>query len=487
VVIRHVGYQDPALRARKLQRDLRLLEMEQREQPDDAFTLFNLGSVYREQGKLAGATLLFQKSLELSAPADSIVRKLYVLLAQCQRQLGRLDQAQATIARGRKHFPDDVELLFQQGVALKEAKDLPGARASWLAVRAAPAPQHFASVDVGLRGHLVLHNLALTCAELGLHDEAEEHWRAALADQPDYVPALFGVAEACLRRGQWQELEGLLQKLESVPAARDDAVVLRARAHLARREFTETLALLDAAIAARPRALWPRVIRSHALLQQGQDWDAAEQALRDVLALDPGHEESRQNLKLLLKQQGKPLDDFLTDESTLAKLYRADCHAPSDINEHLPVLYALARQCRNVTELGTRTGTSTTAFLYARPERLVCCAPVQYPQLERLGALAGSTAFVFHEQDPLHADLEETDLLFVYGCHTRDQLQALLARHGAKARTCVVLHGTTTFAERGEDGGPGLWPAVEEFLAQGTFRLRERLHHNNGLTILERI
>ena len=32
----------------------------------------------------------------------------------------------------------------------------------------------------------------------------------------------------------------------------------------------------------------------------------------------------------------------------------------------------------------------------------------------------------------------------------------------------------------------GLWPAVEEFLAQETFRLRERYDHNNGFTVRER-
>jgi glycosyltransferase involved in cell wall biosynthesis len=43
VTIHHTGYQDHALRRRKLARDLRLLELGYAEQPEDAFTLFNLG------------------------------------------------------------------------------------------------------------------------------------------------------------------------------------------------------------------------------------------------------------------------------------------------------------------------------------------------------------------------------------------------------------------------------------------------------------
>src|SRR5262249_3256833 len=50
VAIQHTGYCDPALRGRKLQRDLRLLQLECGELPDHPFTLFNLGSVYQEMG-----------------------------------------------------------------------------------------------------------------------------------------------------------------------------------------------------------------------------------------------------------------------------------------------------------------------------------------------------------------------------------------------------------------------------------------------------
>jgi hypothetical protein len=63
-----------------------------------------------------------------------------------------------------------------------------------------------------------------------------------------------------------------------------------------------------------------------------------------------------------------------------------------------------------------------------------------------------------------------------------------LRRHAARARRYIVLHDTTTFGEQGEaEGQRGLWPAVEEFLAQGGFRLKQRSTNNNGLTVLERI
>src|SRR5262249_34673102 len=79
-VIHHTGYQDPALRGRKLERDLRLLRLEDAEHPGDPFTLFNLGSVYQELGRQGEAIPLLRRSLERSHPTDSIVRKLYALI-----------------------------------------------------------------------------------------------------------------------------------------------------------------------------------------------------------------------------------------------------------------------------------------------------------------------------------------------------------------------------------------------------------------------
>ena len=45
--------------------------------------------------------------------------------------------------------------------------------------------------------------------------------------------------------------------------------------------------------------------------------------------------------------------------------YRIARDTPSDINEHIEVLKNLADSVKHVTEMGTRTGVSTRAFLAA--------------------------------------------------------------------------------------------------------------------------
>jgi hypothetical protein len=187
-------------------------------------------------------------------------------------------------------------------------------------------------------------------------------------------------------------------------------------------------------------------------------------------------------------EAGRQAGPEWAQDKSLAQLYHAARTRPSDINEHLPTLYELASRCRHVTEFGTRKGVSTTALLFAQPEKLVCYDVKQYPQVLRLQALAAPTRFDFHKEDVLKAEIEETDLLFIDTWHVYEQLREELRRHADKVRRYIVLHDTTTYGERGQaPGSRGLWPAVEEFLARGTFRLKERRTNNNGLTVLEAV
>jgi hypothetical protein len=107
-------------------------------------------------------------------------------------------------------------------------------------------------------------------------------------------------------QGRWADLEQVAGRLADGPQAATEAAVVRARAALARQEFGAARALLEAAIRAAPAAVWPQVILSHVLLQEGRDWAAADRALRDVLALEPGHAEARRNLAVLGRRRTSP-------------------------------------------------------------------------------------------------------------------------------------------------------------------------------------
>jgi hypothetical protein len=164
---------------------------------------------------------------------------------------------------------------------------------------------YFASVPTGLHGFTTRHLLAQLYRSQGLLGAAESQWQAALAEQPDFIDAWMGLANLCLDQRRWDELQEISVRLERDCGQGHEAAVLRARGHLARKEFDSARRLLEETIACVPHWLWPRVLLSHVLLQEGRDWPAAEWALRDVLARAPDHAEARHNLDVLL-QRGRP-------------------------------------------------------------------------------------------------------------------------------------------------------------------------------------
>jgi GT2 family glycosyltransferase/Flp pilus assembly protein TadD len=302
VTIRHVGYQDPVLRRRKLERDIALLRLEDEERPDNPFTLFNLGSVYVELGRLAEAIPLLQRSLALSAPQDSIVRKLHALLATCHRQRGEKEQALAVCGKGREFYPDDVELLFHEGVIRRDMGDRRGAESCWLRLLGPQDTNYFASVDTALTGYKVRHNLGILYEEQGRLVEAESQWRAVLTEQPAFMPAFQGLGEVYLKQRRWQDLEGVADTLDAMGAGAD-ATAFRVRRHLEEADFDGARERLAVVSAASPDAVWPRRLLSHAYLLEGRDWPAAEKALKAILEIAPDDPEARHNLAVLEKRK----------------------------------------------------------------------------------------------------------------------------------------------------------------------------------------
>ena len=189
---RHTGYTDPALRERKLKRDSKILEAELAERPDDPFVLFNLGSIAVERQDWAIALGHLQRSLRGSAPTDSIVRKLFALIARCHQSLGDIPPALAMCAEGLQLDPDDAELHFRKAVLHRKAGQPAEAEACWLRILTLKRPDRFCSVDQGIYGHLTLRNLAELAEERGDRDEARRLWGLVLEACP-------GDAEATAR------------------------------------------------------------------------------------------------------------------------------------------------------------------------------------------------------------------------------------------------------------------------------------------------
>ena len=184
LVVRHTGYVNLAVRARKLMRDSRILLEEVEEWPDEPFLLFNLGAIAVERQDWHGALGYLRRSLAQSAPSDSITRKLFALIARSHQMLGDLGAALATCHDGLELDPDDAELWFRKAVVHRQLGQPAEAEAGWRRVLGLRRPERFCSVDQGIYGHLTRRNLAALAAERGDRDEEMRHWLAVLNECP---------------------------------------------------------------------------------------------------------------------------------------------------------------------------------------------------------------------------------------------------------------------------------------------------------------
>jgi tetratricopeptide (TPR) repeat protein len=278
IVIQHTGYVDPAFTRQKLERNLRLLHLDHMDHPQDPYILFHLGWGHLELGRVPEAIAFLQASLNGSQSGDSIVKKIFALLAQAHHRLWQRNEALAACRAGRARYPEDPELLYREGIFHRERRNWPAAERSLRALvqreesnhgehrdhrekndeatqssPLASAPSAFSAVknssfgsaDVGLTGYLARHQLALLYYQQGRWAEAETEWNISLSDRPTHLDALKGLGEMYLKQGRWPELDEVVQKLvdektnnrESHESHEYEGRILQARGMLARMEF----------------------------------------------------------------------------------------------------------------------------------------------------------------------------------------------------------------------------------------------------------
>ena len=185
-------------------------------------------------------------------------------------------------------------------------------------------------------------------------------------------------------------------------------------------------------------------------------------------------------------KEGKILMDLQNFYNTLVLV-------KSDINEHLPTLLYYGSMVDHITEMGVRSGRSTTAWIKSAPKKLICYDLRLHPKFNILQyekwAVEQKIDFHFIVGNTLKVEIEETDLLFIDTLHQYPQLREELRLHADKVRNYIILHDTETFGERGEfNHRHGLKKAIKKFLDISTeWCISEHYANNNGLTILERI
>ena len=296
IAIRHSGYASEALSRTKEERNRRLLRLENAENPDDTWVLYQLGKI-QARDHPDEARRFLRAALEKTKADDALRRRLHSLLVEIEMTHGTPAEALANVQKALDEIPNDTNLLSHAGRLAFEAGDLVGAKRHFSALlETKPDPDEFLhAVDLSLRGWQTRHNLAVTLYHQGRVRDAERLWRQNSEEPTPPALSWLWLAGIFQQEQRWDELAQALAHLEE---ARDVATLqVRSQAYLALEEFDRARIAIIEWTRLEPRNVLPRLLLSRAYIQEGEDLDAAEAALLAVLELDPENSEARHNLK----------------------------------------------------------------------------------------------------------------------------------------------------------------------------------------------
>ncbi|MCA9178830.1 MAG: glycosyltransferase [Planctomycetales bacterium] len=305
VVLHHGSNLAGAEKQGKYDRDLRILMKELEERPDHPFALFNLGMTYSDMGEHEVALGYLRRSLGVSNPSDSQVGKAQALLVGCLCSLGQWDEALTECERALDYRPQDPELGFRRGIILHELRRLDEAEQQYLQVLHARGEAKFSSIDPGVVGHKLLHNLALVERDLGRWDVAEAVLRDSLVETPAYVPTRRALIETMLSTTlRPATIEREIERLAGHDGGADEAIALLVQLRALQGLVDEARDLAESGVAEHPDSKAVREARTRLLFECGPPEDA-EQALLGTLEQDGPSAAALHNLSAIQLRMGK--------------------------------------------------------------------------------------------------------------------------------------------------------------------------------------
>jgi tetratricopeptide (TPR) repeat protein len=296
VQIRHAGYQDPALRQRKLNRDLRLLRMDYAVNPDDSSTLVHLGMTYFHLGRWEQARTTLHHLLKLGGPGEHL-RQVYGVLATMDMQLGKLLEALAIIDQGLRLFPAGEYLLYLRSECLYELDRFAEAKVTLSQIIAGPAVQQYrCGVPGDIREKLAPRRLGDIYRLEHNFSAAEAALLSIVHRYPEDTLTWHTLGRVYLDSRQRDKLFGVVQQLNACPQGKIFGSLLLAIWHLTARELDRAGELIEQLVSQAPLMPMPRILRCEWLNQIGAPPEARIHACRDILRVQPGNLDAKRML-----------------------------------------------------------------------------------------------------------------------------------------------------------------------------------------------
>ncbi len=282
ISIMHVGYAKLENLPLKRSRDHRLLELQERETPEDTFLLFNLGHSFLEDKNYDLAAKYLESSINNSLPGESHIRKCYALIVQVFWKSNNLNRALELSELGLSECPEDAELLFCKGAILNELGNSFESERCFQKILNLEDKDYFASYDPGILSYKCVYNLACSLKGQVKYEEAIRQLEFCINNWPKFLPAYNLIGELLLSQGKFFALRKIIKKLWDL-GMKESALFLEGKLSIALGLFEKGERLFESLISLNENSIESRRFYSHTLIQQGK-LERAENELKWVIS-----------------------------------------------------------------------------------------------------------------------------------------------------------------------------------------------------------
>jgi hypothetical protein len=224
------------------------------------------------------------------------------------------------------------------------------------------------------------------------------------------------------------------------------------------------------------------IIRDHFVLGRKFPVDEWEALVADPKIRVHGPSE---NSKEPVMVNGRPTDTYTR---SLADIYTMFLNNKRDLNEHLPLIREVASGMSHVTAF-TKRREWDAAVLMESPKVFISHNienDVMMPEIRSL--VADKLEYVFdNQQSSMVESIDPTDLLIIDTVHHADRLRYELKKFAPSVSRRIMVRGTGSFGTTAEGGGPGLFDAMREFVAEfPEWFVMYHSNHQYGLSVLSK-
>lgn len=210
----HYGYlNETIIKKNKRKRNMAIIEKMLKNDPNNAFMLYNMGVEYSAKGDYSEALKYLNKAYKNFTPTAGFGSKLILKMISCNESLGNLDECLKLIEVGQKYYPACTEYEFcKANIFYKKQKYISAIESAKKCLAMGESPVLLREIS-GIATYKPYYLLGIIAYNIGAYDDSYDYLDTALKINCKLTDALFKLSEILFKNNT--DIKQIQNQLES--------------------------------------------------------------------------------------------------------------------------------------------------------------------------------------------------------------------------------------------------------------------------------